>query len=456
MSAVTKNQLKEAISTFLLDQYEKKVAPELKALEKLDREKDEAKVVEINATIQKLKEKYQLETWMQDAALRMAKQLRFGTHISKGVHPDSKGDNICFSSMSELPEGLVASQTLLKLDMDANGNAAALPLAAFFDTPVDEFGSIRIRDLIQRQDPALEGAFSADEQLSALYAQHFKAALDNALEKPCTDELNKQLLWPLEGAISEDRYIIIVPLHPAALTHQLYQKLNELRFGEANKQAKDNNKRQGSEKIAYVSLNDLAVIQLGGTKPQNISQLTSKQRGRSYLIASLPPLFESSQHYRLSPSQNTLFDRKLARACRVGLSQLYDVILAEKSIVTVRDARAEAVDILLADLFNLAEQIQQASPPGWSKDYSLSMSEKYWLDPGRAMLEGQEDFAKQRSANDWKNQIAGTFALWLNEQIKARFKNLASQFGDNEFHEWKREFEDAMGVSLRTGQELFS
>lgn len=456
MNAITSSQVKDSIARFLTEQYEKKATPELKALERLDSEKDAAKVAEINDSIQKLREKYQLETWMQDAALRMAKQLRFGTHISKGVHPDSKGDNINFSCMGELPEGLVASQTLSKLDMDANGNAAALPLAAFFDTPVDDFGSIRIRDLIQRQDPALEGAFSADEQLSSQYAQHFKAALDNTLEKPCTDELNKQLLWPLESAISEDRYITIVPLHPAALTHQLYQKLNELRFGEANKQAKDNNKRQGAEKVPYVSLNDLAVIQLGGTKPQNISQLTSKQRGRSYLISSLPPLFESRQHYRLSPSQNTLFDRKLARACRVGLSRLYEVILAEKGTVDVRDARAEAVDILLADLFSLAEQIQQTSSPGWSKDYSLSMSEKYWLDPGRAVLEGQEDFAKQRSANDWKNQIAGTFALWVNEQLKARFKNLASKFGDNEFREWKSEFEDAMGASLRAGQEMFS
>ncbi|MBA52817.1 MAG: type I-F CRISPR-associated protein Csy1 [Pseudomonadales bacterium] len=456
MSAVMNNQLKEAISKFLLDQYEKKATPELKTLEKLDSEKDAAKVADINASIQKLKEKYQLETWMKDAALRMAKQLRFGTHISKGVHPDSKGDNISFSSMSELPEGLVASQTLLKLDMDANGNAAALPLAAFFDTPIDEFGSIRIRDLIQRQDPSLQGAFSADEQLSAQYAQHFKAALDNALENPRTDELNKQLLWPLVSAVSEDRYITLVPLHPAALTHQVYQKLNEIRFGEANKQAKENNKKQVNEKAPYVSLHDLSVIQLGGTKPQNISQLTSKQRGRTYLIPSLPPTFESRQNYRLSLSQTTIFDSKLAQACWMGLSQLYEVILEEKSTVDVRDVRAIAVDILLADIFSLAEQIQKASSPGWSKDYSLSISEKCWLDPGRAALDGQEDFAKQRSANDWKKQIAEVFALWLNDRLKARFKNIASQFGDAEFYEWKKEFEDAIGASVRAGQEVFA
>lgn len=456
MNAITISQVKDSIFKFLTDQYEKKAAPELKTLEKLDSEKDAAKIAETNASIEKLKEKYRLETWMQEAALRMAKQLRFGTHISKGVHPDSKGDNVSFINGEALPDGIVGSQALAKLDMDANGNAAALPLAAFFDASVNESGSIRIRDLIQSEDPALEGAFSADAKLSSQYAQHFKAALGNALDKPCADELNKQLLWPLDGAVSEDRYITLVPLHPAALTHQVYKKLNEIRFGEANKQAKESNKRQGGEKVSYVSLHDLAVIQLGGTKPQNISQLTSKQRGRTYLIPSLPPIFESRHNYRLSLSQATIFDRKLAQACRMGLSQLYEVILEEKSTVDVRDARAIAVDILLADMFSLAEQIQQASPPGWSKDYGLSMPEKLWLDPGRAALDGQEDFAKQRSTNDWKNQIAETFALWLNDRLKGRFKNLVPQFGDAEYYEWKKEFEDAIGVSKRAGQEVFA
>lgn len=140
----------------------------------------------------------------------------------------------------------------------------------------------------------------------------------------------------------------------------------------------------------------------------------------------------------------------------MGLSQLYEVILEEKSTVDVRDVRAIAVDILLADIFSLAEQIQKASSPGWSKDYSLSISEKCWLDPGRAALDGQEDFAKQRSANDWKKQIAEVFALWLNDRLKARFKNIASQFGDAEFYEWKKEFEDAIGASVRAGQEVFA
>ena len=451
---ITNDQVKDAVSKFLTEQYEKKAAPELKTLEKLDSDKDAARIAETNASLNKLKEKYQLETWMQDAALRMAKQLRFGTHISKGVHPDSKGDNVSFINGETLPDGFVGSQALAKLDMDANGNAAALPLAAFFDAPVNESGSIRIRDLIQRQDPALEGAFSKDEQISSQYVRHFKSALDGELKTPITDERNKQLLWPLEGATSEDGYIVLVPLHPSALVHQVYQRVTEIKFGEKNRKAKKI-KDSSNERLPYLSMKDLATINIGGSNAQNAGKLTVKQNGKNYLLPSLPPIFKSNQSFRVSDSQTTLFDRKLAQTCWMGLSQLYEVILEEKSTVDVRDARAIAVDILLADILNLAEQIQQTSPPGWSKDYSLSMPEKCWLDPGRAALEGQEDFAKQRSTHNWQKQIAESFALWLNDRLKARFKNLASQFGDAEFYEWKKEFEDAIGVSKRSGQEVF-
>ena len=41
---------------------------------------------------------------------------------------------------------------------------------------------------------------------------------------------------------------------------------------------------------AYASL---AVQELGGTKPQNISQLNSERRGDNYLLASLPPVWKT-------------------------------------------------------------------------------------------------------------------------------------------------------------------
>ena len=139
MEDISENQAQTAVRRFLDEQLEKKQEPDLKALAKLDPTKDTTKITQLDENLAKLKEKYSLEAWMQDAAERMAGQLRFGTHISKGIHPDSKGDNLNFQADNPLPEGLIGSQTLASLPVDANGNAAALPLAAFFETLVEVF-----------------------------------------------------------------------------------------------------------------------------------------------------------------------------------------------------------------------------------------------------------------------------------------------------------------------------
>lgn len=453
---ITETQVREAVQRFLREQFEKKAEPDLKALEKLDPVDDADKIAAAREKIAELESKYELESWMQDASGRMASQLRFGTHISKGIHPDSKGDNVNFKSRNPLPEGLTGSQSVANLPLDANGNAAALPLAAFFDYLVDEQGQIRLRDLIQADHPSLERAFSSDQETSRQHATRFKATLDNVIEAAATHERNKQTLWPLQNAIDEDRYQTLVPLYPSAFTHAVFQKLNEMRFGEANKEARDNRRKKNVEQRPYVSIPGVAVVRLGGTKPQNVSQLTSRQGGRNYLLPSLPPFFSSANEFRLSDKQPSLFDVRLARHCRPGLNQLCDVIKAPGNTQELRESRRAAVDAILHAIFTLAAHIQQGNSPGWSRKYNLSLPEKYWLDPERAQLDDEDAFREARLNSNWQDSVGEQFALWLNERIKRKLRKLSIHIGDAEHLEWKREMEEAIKASQRAGEELFA
>ncbi len=82
----------------------------------------------------------------------MSKQLSFATHLSKAVHPDSKGNNIAFKAQNHtLP--FVGSHLIDKAIIDASGNAAALPLAALFDLVIDEQHNLRLRDLLLEDSP---------------------------------------------------------------------------------------------------------------------------------------------------------------------------------------------------------------------------------------------------------------------------------------------------------------
>ncbi|WP_299198125.1 type I-F CRISPR-associated protein Csy1 [uncultured Amphritea sp.] len=456
METITEGQVKATVLRFLKTQCDKKLEPELKALDKLDAVNDAEKIASLQTKITATQARYELENWMPDAAHRMAKQLYFGTHISKGIHPDSKGDNLNFDTSPPLPDGIVGSQTLSELPLDANGNAAALPLVAFFEEEVEAGNVVKLRTLIQSQHPAVEGAFSSNAELSAEYASSFKAALDNVIDEPITYERNKQLLWPLNNAITDDAYVAVVPLYPSALTSQVFQKINHSRFSEENKLARENRKKKSVEQQPYRSIPDIAIIRLGGANSQNVSQLTSKQSGRSYLLSSMPPNYDTKSQYRITKSQTSLFDVRLVQCCGVGLSQLYQVISEFRKTIDVRDSRKDALDLILASVFVLAEHIQQTYTPGWSKDYQLSMHEKYWLDPYRADLEGEEDFAENRLSSDWQATIVDQFSLWVNTRLQKRFKSFAKDFGDAEYIEWQREIEDAIKTSLRTGKEIFA
>lgn len=453
MNQISSGQVKEAIAFFLQAQLAKKLEPEEKALDKANNDADASAQDSIRKKITALKERYSFGNWIENSATKMADQLRFGTHISKGIHADSKGDNVNFRTTRVLPEGLVGSQSLRDLELDANGNAAALPLAAFFNAYVDKPLGVKLRDLIVVDHPALEQAFSNDIEVSSRYLAAFKAALLGASNSPRTDELNKQVLWPqAQNAISTDSYKTLVPLHPSALLLTFYRKLNGLRYSEENMEARKSRRSKMSDQKPYVIISDIAVKNLGGTKPQNIGLLTSAQGGRNPLLPSMPPSLQTSSEYRLGKNDSSIFNKSMKYQCRSGINELYAVIKQSKNTVEVRDQRKYALDIILAEILVLAENIRQSHTPGWSKDHQLDMAEKYWLDPSRASLEGEERFAEELEKGDWANVVERNFSLWLNGILKATYIDRKHDFADAEYREWRKNMRDALKASQRLGQ----
>lgn len=447
-----------AVKAFLASQYDKKTETEQKQLAKAVESSDHAKVTELKETLVDAKEKYSVAHWIPDAAIRMAKQLNFGTHISKGVHPDAKGDNVSFKSINNLPEAIIGTHSIDSGYIDANGNAAALPLAAFFDFEINE--TTKIRDLILADNADFIASLASDQTLANTYQQTFKSTLQNIISEPITHERNKQTLWVTnaykETDIEQLDYINIVPLYPSVLTHEVYQRINHLKFSDDNKAARDNRFKKTAGQRPYVSLNNLATVQLGGTKPQNVSLLMSKQGGRNYLLPSLPPIIKQDRAFKLSKFANSIFSTGMEYNAREAIQSIFKSIKDTRNIVDVREARKRAIDEVLYQIFAAAEDIRTTLPAGWSQDYELDRIEKLWLDPKRADLEGETEFKAEREEDDaWHSQIIHRFARWLNTLMQAEFKQIDSNFGDAEHLEWEREIEDMKKRYERAGKGVF-
>ena len=83
------------------------------------------------------------------------------------------------------------------------------------------------------------------------------------------------------------------------------------------------------------------------------------------------------------------------------------------------------------------------------------MAQKYWLDPKRGDLDGEEHFQSERDKGDWKKDLERQFAEWLQSVLKNKFKAIAQDFSDAEYFEWTREMQDAIKQSERAGQGAF-
>lgn len=442
---ITKATIIKAIQQFLVEQNHKKSEADRKKLENANLSDKE----ELLKTIADYDEKYRFDVWIPNAALIWAKQLYFGTHISRGIHSSSKGDNANFQAETPLPPGLVGSTLIPKLELDANGNAAALPLASFFNIIVDKEKEITLKELLLTDNPSLEGCFSDAPELSNQYKICFQNALKGNLTKPSSDERNKQILWVNNPDPQENSYTCLVPLYPSSLTNYFYKKINQLRYSDNNKLALTNRYKQDTKQLSYTTLKNIGVTILGGSNKQNVGLLNVSQKGRHYLLPSLPPIFKSREQIRLTEKQTTIFNHRLAYACKDGLNMLYEVVEAERNIYPERDKRKLALELITQTVLMQVALIQKNYPAGWSKNYKLNENQKYWLDPGRTELDNEENFKEIFERGEWISEIIRQFALWINHCLKREFKSVQQDFTTPEYNQWFKDMEKAISTQAR-------
>lgn len=464
MNDIAQSQIEQAIDSFLGAQFDKKAAPLLKILEKALLDNDIDAQTKAKEDIKKAQEKYALDAWMNYAHAWMSEQLSFGTHISKGVHASSKGDNVIYiPSSSTYERPIVGHHSISHPITDASGNAAALPLAAFVQTQIyyGENSRITMSELIKAEHPALNGVFHSNPVTSKQIYDTFYKLVVAYIETPKTDELNKQILWPLsDGSQSAQEifYHCLIPLYPTALTHHLYEKIQDIKFSDANTLAKKNRSKVNEMQTSYVTIKDLAVLNIGGSNPQGVSQLMSKKRGKTYLLPSMPPNFTQTQEFNFSKNASSIFNAKtMAYKTRRTLDALYKIIGTRHNNMSIRNARKAILDDLLLQILTIANSIQSNRPEGWSTDYkNLDYAEKLWLDPFRGELEDEADFKTNFDKGHWQQEIEAKFAAWLQDLLKNEFPKLKKDFGDPEQNQWEKEMADALKESQRLGQGAFA
>ncbi len=377
------------------------------------------------------------EVWLASAAKRV-EQIQAVTHSLKPIHPDARGTNLYVPPIS-LPQLAELGSHALgeRFTVDVVGNAAALDVYKLLKLEVD--GRSLITALIACDRDAM-AALHADPSQAQALRDAFVSLIQPSAEGPSSHTLAKQLYW-LTGsdACNDAAYTLLAPLYATSLAHVVHAQVQEHRFGEANKAARQARRERKVHDGVFYDYPDLGVQNMGGTKPQNISQLNSERRGMNYLLSSLPPQWQASD-VRLPVHVESVFERlfiarpEVRRTVRVLRTFLESN--PEANQVT-RQRRAELVDTLLDELVALAAELQQLLPPGWTCDderfEKLDYDQKLWLDPLRAERPGETEFAEKWMQMDWPASIGMAFARWLNGQLRDKLP-----VGDVEARQWKK------------------
>ena len=364
-------------------------------------------------------------TWLEDAARRVV-QIQAVTHSLKPIHPDAKGSSL-YREPGQLPAShSVGTHSLgSHFHADVVGNAAALDVYKFLKLSHE---GQSLLELAVQSDADLATALSDNAALAQQWMVAF-ASLAEARGPVSSHSNAKQLYWLVGNDAHDDNaYHLLAPLYPTSLVHRVYQQLQDDRFGEEAKAARAARKAGTYHARPVREYPQLAIQKLGGTKPQNISQLNSERRGDNCLLASVPPLWKSEEVRPLLrvSSLFKVYGRRRAVAQQAQALRLFLQSVPPANERTRRQVR-EWVQGLIDELVQFQAELLTLAP-GWSQtdDCLLSADQRAWVDP-----EGQEPGAIDQ--DDATDAVAADFARWVTAQLHDPLP-----LGDPEFLFWRK------------------
>lgn len=377
---------------------------------------------------QDLRQKFQRETWIANAARRVS-QLQVVTHPTKATHPDSKATSL-YAPPTELPDHSLVGSHVLGEDCptDVVGNAAALDVFKFLK--LDHDGRSLLARALEK-DPVLAQAFSDDMEQGKEWVRSF-AGITEPRGSAKGDPRAKQIYWLIgEEPTRDPDFHLLAPLYSTVLAHHIHSVISQTRFSEESKEARRAHWNGEYSEHEHREYPNLATQAFGGSKPQNISQLNSERGGTNYLLASLPPNWRSADVKPLLHTDSAL--RAFARrpTVRQTLRELERFLVANpRPNQETRERRDGLVAALVDELLVFAAELQELQP-GWSTDPACQLPEEeaLWLDPERAGTD--TDFAQRRARLEWTSEVRERFAAWLNQRLHKRLP-----VGDAEHSHW--------------------
>ncbi len=391
--------------------------------------------------------KYEPTTWMQDAAKRSGR-IQLATHTPKSPHSSAKGTALHCPPAQLHHHALIGTHSLSNHADDVVGDAAALDVNKFLNIQID--GKC-LFDWLLADDANAIAALHPDPAIAHDMADAFKDLIRTNKDW-ASHPLAKQVYWWIDSDDSDPAdnscYHLLQPMFSSSFAHALYADIQACRFGQDNATARKARRDNIAHGTPYLEYKNLVIRKQGGSKPQNISQLTSERAGVNYLLNALPPKWDASHPKTLLGTDSCLPRLKDSVAVRELIRDLIKLLQSNPKPTMETRQRREAIEQALgAELAAYGAQQRAQLPAGWTRNTQcqLARCEQLWLDSERAALvqdipeaeRTPEDqaFISEYHQGNWLDQVATRFAHWVNTHLRKD----ELPVGDSEAQHWARQ-----------------
>ena len=360
------NQVKMAMSAYISVRKQE-------ALKKANKHED---IEDVKAAVLAAELKHDFDTWINTAAGK-AGQIQIATHVAKLTHPDSRAASL-ISTGNNNAKGYIGTHTLIEPEADATGNAGALDVYGLLSQQV---GGQPLWELALVDDPDFVEAVGPDA------AKAFKRVVRGSSE---IDSYQKQIYWP-----TDEQDLLLSPLTSSSFSHSLYKRITEDRYSETTKQSWAA-RRAGKEGDPITVYPEIAVLQIGGTKPQIVSALNSKRGGKQYMLSCLPPVMRKRYNAPTGTSCFKHFERD--NQAPIHALKWYLIAQQRKPMnYEQREMRDEKATKLIRAFVDYAEKLRRFTD--WRAAAKLNPVEMRFIETGRY----DEDMAKafSQQVNRW-------------------------------------------------------
>lgn len=372
---------------------------------------------------QECEQNFLLENWLPDAAKR-AGQISIASHPCTFSHPSARKNKNGYVSSIIAPnkhqkDGLLRSGNV-DVRLDALGNAAALDVYKFLNLEMSD--QRLLLDHIKQESELAR-------QLLTISTCDYQTLRTNFLKMIDTDSVSissskiKQVYFPVD----DDEYHLLSILTHSGHLFELRRRLDELRFGENTKEARECRKANQFHATGYKEIFGLTTIGFGGTKPQNISVLNNQNGGKAHLLASMPPELKPRE-VRL-PRTDFFKESFSAWQAKEVLEEWHRLLHMDINNIHVREKRDDIIqkyiDLVIEKMWQVRLFLEDYSGELSSE---LPMEQKIWLYP-------DPEFKSQRELeSEWLDEISRKITRSLMNYY-GRSKVITSPLllGDGEF-----------------------